>query len=65
MIATTDPSDMIPEERRAEVASILAAGYLRLARRPRPLPSGPQDEARDLPPLVPLLQAILAREPGE
>ena len=49
MIATTDPSDMTPEERRAEVAAILAAGYLRLARRPRPLPSGPQDEAKDLP----------------
>lgn len=49
MIATTDPSDMTPEERRAEVAAILAAGYLRLARRPRPLPSSLQDEAEDLP----------------
>ena len=36
MTATTTPSDMTPEERRAEVAAILAAGYLRLARRPRP-----------------------------
>jgi len=49
MIATTDPSDMTPEARRAEVAAILAAGYMRLARRPRPLPSSPQDEAKDLP----------------
>jgi len=30
MIATTDPSDMTPEERGAEVAAILAAGYMRL-----------------------------------
>jgi len=49
MIATTDPSDMTPEERRAELAAILAAGYLRLARRPRPPHSSLQDEARDLP----------------
>ena len=49
MIATTDPSDMTPEERRAEVAAILAAGYMRLARRPRPLPSSLQDEAKDAP----------------
>lgn len=49
MIATADPSDMSPEERRAEVAAILAVGFLRLARRPRPLPSSLQDEAKDLP----------------
>ena len=49
MIATTDPSDMTPEERRAELAAIFAAGYVRLARRPRPLPSSLQDEAKDLP----------------
>jgi hypothetical protein len=49
MIATTDPSDMTPEERRAEVAAILAAGYLRLARCPRPPHSSLQDKAKDLP----------------
>jgi hypothetical protein len=46
MIATTDPSDMTPEERRAEVAAILAAGYMRLARRPRPPHSSLQDSAQ-------------------
>ena len=49
MTATTDPSDMTPEERRAEVAAIFAAGYTRLARPPRPLPSSPPDEAKDVP----------------
>jgi hypothetical protein len=49
MIATTDPSDMTPEERRAELAAIFAVGFLRLARRPHPLVSAPQDEAKDLP----------------
>jgi len=49
MIATTDPSEMTPEERRAELASIFAAGFQRLAHRPRPSVSAPQDEARDLP----------------
>ena len=53
MIATTAPSDMAPEERRAEVAAIFAAGYLRLARRPHPLVSAPQDEAKDAPHLPP------------
>jgi len=48
MIATTDPSDMAPEERRAELVAIFAAGYMRLARRPRPLPSSLQDEAKDV-----------------
>ena len=38
-----------PEERRAEVAAILAAGCMRLARRPRPLPSNPQEEAKNRP----------------
>ena len=49
MLTTTDPMDMTPEDRRREIAAILAAGYMRLARRPRPLPSSPQDEAKDLP----------------
>ena len=61
MIATTDPSDMTPEERRAEVAAIFAAGYLRLARRPRPLPSSLQDEAKDLPHSPPGIHAGFSR----
>ena len=61
MIATTDPSDMTPEERRAEVAAILAVGFLRLARRPWPLPSGPQDEAKDLPHSPPGIHAGFSR----
>jgi hypothetical protein len=61
MIAATDPSDMTPEERRAEVAAILAAGYMRLARRPRPLPSSPQDEAKDLPHSPPKIHAGFSR----
>jgi hypothetical protein len=61
MIATTDPSDMTPEERRAEVAAIFAAGYLRLAHRPRPLPSSLQDEAKDLPHSPPKIHAGFSR----
>ena len=49
MLTATDPMDMTPEDRRNEIAAILAAGYMRLARRPRPLPSSLQDEAKDLP----------------
>ena len=49
MIATTAPSDMTPEERRAELAAIFAVGFLRLARRPRTLPASPQIEAEDPP----------------
>ena len=61
MIAATDPSDMTPEERRAEVAAILAAGYVRLARRLRPLPSSPQDEAKDLVHSPPTIHAGFSR----
>jgi len=61
MIATTDPSDMTPEERRAEVAAILAVGYLRLAYRPRPLPSNPQNEAKNTPHSPPGIHAGFSR----
>jgi len=61
MIATTDPSKMTPEERRSEVAAILAAGYLRLARRPRPLPSSLQNEAKDPPHSPPGIHAGFSR----
>ena len=61
MIATTDPSGMTPEERRAEVAAILAAGYLRLACCPRPLPSSLQDEAKNTPYSPPKIHAGFSR----
>ena len=35
-----DPQNMSPDERLAEVATILAAGYLRLKQRTRYLPNG-------------------------
>ena len=50
-----------PEERRAEVAAILAAGYLRMARRPRPLPSNPQNEAKNTPHSPPKIHAGFSR----
>jgi len=40
MLYPDDPDDMTPEERQAEVASILAAGFLRLKRRDTLLPDG-------------------------
>ena len=61
MIATTDPSKMTPEERRSGVAAILAAGYLRLASRPRPLPSNPQEEAKNTPHSPPKMHAGFSR----
>jgi len=33
MLTATDPMDMTPEDRRREIAAILAAGFLRLAER--------------------------------
>jgi hypothetical protein len=59
-MTTTDPSEMTPEARCAEVASIFAGGYLRLASRPRALPSNAQDGAEnapDSPPNLALAQA--------
>ncbi|MBE3038144.1 MAG: hypothetical protein IMZ62_04960 [Chloroflexi bacterium] len=61
MIAATDPSNMTPEERRAEVVAILAVGFLRLSRRPRPLPSRLQNEAKDLPHSPPGIHAGFSR----
>jgi hypothetical protein len=54
MITTADPSDMTPEERRAEVAAILAAGFLRLNCRPAQ-PPAPRDETHGVadPPCPP------------
>jgi len=46
MMTTTDPLTMTPEERRAEVAAIFAAGLMRVARRPSSLPN-PQDKAEN------------------
>lgn len=61
MIATADPSKMTPEERCSEVAAIFAAGYLRLARRPRPLPPIPQEEAENTPHSPPKIHAGFSR----
>ena len=40
MLYPDDPDEMTPEERQAEVASILAAGFLRLKKRDMMLPDG-------------------------
>ena len=40
MLTCTDPAEMSPDERFAELAAILAAGFLRLKRRTRCLPTG-------------------------
>ena len=59
MITTTDPSDMTPQDRRAEVAGILALGFLRLkrgaGRPPGPAPAEPEQAefAADSPPATP------------
>ena len=48
-----DPDEMTPEERQAEVASILAAGFLRLKKQDTMLPDGksaatePPEEAEE------------------
>ena len=41
MLTATDPMDMTPEERRSEIAAILAAGFLRLGGRPPQPPAAP------------------------
>ena len=41
MLTATDPMDMTPEDRRREIASILAAGFLRLRCRPAQPPDPP------------------------
>jgi hypothetical protein len=42
MFTATDPMDTTPEERRSEVAAILAAGFLRLKCRPAAPPEPPE-----------------------
>jgi len=46
MLTATDPMDMTPEDRRREVAAVLAAGFLRLKCRPAQ-PPDPPDSAKD------------------
>jgi len=48
MLTATDPTDMTPEDRRREIAAILAAGFLRSQYRPAQAPAVP--DARMLPP---------------
>jgi hypothetical protein len=40
MLCTDDPDEMTPEQRQAEVASILATGFLRLKKQDTVLPDG-------------------------
>ena len=40
MLTTTDPMDMTPDQRRSEIAAILAAGFLQLKRRAGCVPTG-------------------------
>jgi hypothetical protein len=41
MLTTTDPMDMTPEDRRREIAAILAAGFLRSRHRLTQPPDSP------------------------
>jgi len=41
MLTATNPMDMTPEDRRREIAAILAAGFLRLRCRPAQPPAPP------------------------
>ena len=45
MLTATDPMDMTPEDRRNEIAAILAAGFLRLGGRPAQPPAAPDQAA--------------------
>jgi len=54
MLTATAPMDMTPEDRRREIAAILAAGFLRLNCRPAQ-PPAPRDETHGVadPPCPP------------
>jgi len=47
MLTATDPMDMTPDQRRGEIAAILAAGFLRLKCRPT-APLAPPATAPDV-----------------
>ena len=54
MLTATDPQDMTPDQRRSEVAAILAAGFLRLKCRPAPPdPPGANMSPPGAPPAAP------------
>jgi hypothetical protein len=63
MLTATDPKDMMPDQRRGEVAAILAAGFLRLKCRPGP-PADPPD-ANMSPPGPPAAVPRVARRPRQ
>ena len=53
MLTATDPMDMTPEDRRNEIAAILAAGFLRLSSTPWPTRLPPTAIWRGRPPQEP------------
>jgi len=61
MLTATDPMDMTPEQRRSEVAAILAAGFLRLKCRPTAPANPPGTDTP--PPDSPAAATDAARRP--
>jgi hypothetical protein len=63
MLTATDPKDMTPDQRRSEVAAILAAGFLRLKCRAAAPPDSPNADMS--PPDPPAAAPRAARRPRQ